>query len=47
MLFLELDGNDYHKTKDQRINDSIKRTIATNEVWRTNVITGTQIYQNV
>ena len=31
MLFLELDGHDYHKTKDQRINDSIKKAIATNE----------------
>jgi hypothetical protein len=47
MLFLELDGHDYHKTKDQRINDSIKRTIATNEGWQMNVVTGTQIYQNV
>lgn len=47
MLFLELDGHDYHKTKDQRINDSIKRTIATNAGWQMNVITGTQIYQNV
>ena len=47
MLFLELDGHDYHKTKDQRINDSIKRTIATNVGWQMNVITGTQIYQNV
>ena len=47
MLFIELDGHDYHKTKDQRINDSIKRTIATNEGWQMNVVTGTQIYQNV
>lgn len=47
MLFLELDGHDYHKTKDQRINDSIKRTIATNYGWQMNVVTGTQIYQNV
>ena len=47
MLLLELDGHDYHKTKDQRINDSIKRTIATSEGWQMNVITGTQIYQNV
>ena len=47
MLFIELDGHDYHKTKDQRINDSIKRTIAANEGWQMNVVTGTQIYQNV
>ena len=47
MLFIELDGHDYHKTKDQRINDSIKRTIATNEGWQMNVVTGTQIYKNV
>lgn len=47
MLFIELDGHDYHKTKDQRINDSIKRTIATNEGWQMNVITGTQIVQDI
>lgn len=47
MLFLELDGHDYHKTKDQRINDSIKRTIATREGWQMNVVTGTQISQDI
>lgn len=46
-LFIELDGHDYHKTKDQRINDSVKRIIATNEGWQMNIITGTQIYQNI
>lgn len=46
-LFIELDGHDYHKTKDQRINDSMKRCIATNEGWQMNVVTGTQINQNV
>lgn len=47
MLLIELDGHDYHKTKDQRINDSIKRSIATQNGWQMNVITGTQIYRNI
>lgn len=47
MLLIELDGHDYHKTKDQRINDSIKRTIATNDGWQMNVITGSQIYRDI
>ena len=47
MLLIELDGHDYHKTKDQRINDSIKRSIATQNGWQLNVITGTQIHQNI
>lgn len=47
MLFIELDGHEYHKTRDQRVNDSIKRTIATNEGWQLNVITGTQIHKNI
>ena len=47
MLLIELDGHDYHKTKDQRINDSIKRSIATKNGWQLNVITGTQIHQNI
>lgn len=47
MLLLELDGHDYHKTKKQRINDSIKRTIATNNGWQMNVITGTQISNDI
>lgn len=46
-LLIELDGHDYHKTKDQRINDSIKRSIATQNGWQLNVITGTQIHQNI
>ncbi|EOU2126220.1 hypothetical protein C4D39_03275 [Clostridium perfringens] len=46
-LLIELDGHDYHKSKDQRINDSIKRTIATNNGWQMNVITGSQIYRDI
>lgn len=46
-LLIELDGHDYHKTKDQRLNDSIKRTIATNNGWQLNVITGSQIHRNI
>ena len=47
MLLIELDGHDYHKTKDQRLNDSIKRTVATNNGWQLNTITGTQIHKDV
>lgn len=47
MLLIELDGHDYHKTKDQRLNDSIKRAIATQNGWQLNVITGTQIHNDV
>lgn len=47
MLLIELDGHDYHKTKDQRINDSIKRIIATNNGWQMNVITGSQIHRDI
>ncbi len=43
MLLIELDGHDYHKTKGQRINDFIKRTLATNNGWQMNIIIGTQI----
>ena len=47
MLLIELDGHDYHKTKDQRLNDSVKRAIATRNVWQLNVITGTQIHNDI
>lgn len=46
-LFIELDGQDYHKTKEQRINDSVKRSFATNEGWQVNVVTGTQICKDI
>lgn len=46
-LFIELDGHDYHKTKEQRQNDSIKRAFATNEGWQMIVITGTQIHNDI
>lgn len=47
MLLIELDGHDFHKIKKQRINDSIKRTIATNNGWQMNVITGSQIARDI
>lgn len=47
LLFIELDGHEYHKTKDQRVNDSVKRAIATSHGWKMNVITGTQIHNNI
>lgn len=47
MLLIELDGHDYHKTKDQRLNDSVKRAIATRNGWQLNVITGTQIHNDI
>ncbi len=47
MLFIELDGHDYHSSKKQRINDSVKRAIATQNGWQLNVITGTQIHGDV
>ena len=47
MLLIELDGHDYHKSKDQRLNDSVKRAIATQNGWQLNVITGTQIHNNI
>ncbi|RAP26645.1 hypothetical protein C2W64_01361 [Brevibacillus laterosporus] len=46
-LLIELDGHDYHKTFEQRNNDAIKRTIATNNGWQLNVITGTQINRDI
>lgn len=47
MLFVELDGHDYHKTVGQRSKDAIKRTIATNSGFQLNVITGHQITRNI
>lgn len=47
MLLLELDGQEYHKTKDQRLNDAVKRALATNNGWQLNVITGTQVNRDI
>lgn len=47
MLFIELDGHEYHKTVEQRSQDAIKRSIATNHGFQLNVYTGTQINRNI
>jgi hypothetical protein len=47
MLFVELDGHEYHKTVEQRSKDAIKRAIATKYGFQLNVITGTQINRNL
>lgn len=47
LLLIELDGHPYHASKKQRINDSVKRAVATNAGWQMNVVTGTQIAQDI
>ncbi|MFI8651565.1 hypothetical protein KZA05_04510 [Bacillus amyloliquefaciens] len=47
MLFVELDGHEYHKTVEQRSKDAIKRSIATKYGFQLNVMTGTQINRNL
>lgn len=47
MLFIELDGHEYHKTVEQRSKDAVKRSIATSQGFQLNVFTGTQVTRNV
>lgn len=46
-LLIELDGHDHHSALDDRVNDSVKRIIATKNGWQLNVITGSQITRNI
>lgn len=46
-LLIELDGYQYHMSKIQQNHDSIKRSIATNNGWQMNVITGIQIKDDI
>jgi hypothetical protein len=45
--FIELDGHEFHKTKPQRILDSIKRNHVSSLGIPLNVFTGTQLTQNI
>jgi hypothetical protein len=45
--FIELDGHEFHKTKPQRIIDSIKRNHVSSLGIPLNVFTGTQLTQNI
>lgn len=47
MLFVELDGHNYHKTVGQRSKDAVKRSIATKHGFHLDVITGSQIHENL
>ena len=44
---IELDGHDYHKTKEQRTNDAQRERYLELDGWRVIRFTGTEIYQDV
>ncbi|EDN70716.1 protein containing DUF559 [Beggiatoa sp. PS] len=46
-LIIELDGHDYHKTKEQRTHDAERQRFLELNGYRVTRFTGTEIYQNV
>ena len=46
-LIIELDGHDFHKTKEQRTNDAIRQRFLEKKGYRLIRFTGSEIYQNV
>ncbi len=46
-LIIELDGHDFHKTKEQRTNDAIRQRFLEKKGYRLIRFTGSEIHQNI